>query len=57
MDILVYLLNNTEGVTELAVLADDIKQKDEWVLALRNDMVVGGVKTEYLKGFYLTSSI
>lgn len=52
----VYILNNTEGITELRVLADGIEQRNGWVLALWNDMVVGGVKEEYLKAFYLTPS-
>ena len=54
MDIeVVYVFNNTEGVTELRVPADNIEQRNGWVLALSNDMVVGGVKEEYLKAFYL----
>lgn len=52
----VYILNNTEGIAELRVLADGIEQRNGWVLALWNDMVVGGVKEEYLKAFYLTPS-
>lgn len=50
----VYLFNNTEGITELRVLADGIEQRNGWVLAFWNDQVVGGVKEEYLKAFYLT---
>lgn len=53
----VYVFNNTEGITELRVLADDIEQRNGWVLAFWNDKVVGGVKEEYLKAFYLTPSI
>lgn len=52
----VYLFNNAEGVTELRVLADGIEQRNGWVLALWNDKVVGGVKEEYLRTFYLTPS-
>jgi hypothetical protein len=50
----VYLFNNTEGITELRVLADGIEQRNGWILAIWNDQVVGGVKEEYLKAFYLT---
>ena len=49
----VYLFNNTEGVTELKILADSIEQRNGWVLAIWNDRVVAGVKGEYLKAFYL----
>lgn len=52
----VYLFNNTEGITELRVPADDIEQINGWVLAIWNDKVVGGVKEEYLKAFYLQLS-
>lgn len=50
----VYVFNNTEGMTELRVLADSIEQRNGWILAIWNDRVVGGVKEEYLKAFYLT---
>lgn len=49
----IFVFNNTEGITELKILADNIEQRNGWVLALWNDMVVGGVKEEYLKAFYL----
>lgn len=49
----IFVFNNTEGITELKILADNIEQRNGWVLALSNDMVVGGVKEEYLKAFYL----
>lgn len=49
----VYVFNNTEGVTELRVPADSIEQTSGWVIALWNGKVVGGVKEEYLKAFYL----
>lgn len=52
----VYLFNNTEGITELRVPADSIEQRNGWVLAFWNDKVIGGVKEEYLKAFYLTPS-
>ena len=50
----VYVFSNTEGITELRVLANDIEQRSGWVLALWDGKVVGGVKEEYLKAFYLT---
>ena len=50
----VYIFNNTDGITELRVVANGIEQRNGWVLALWNDMVVGGVKEEYLKAFRLT---
>ena len=53
---IVYLFNNTEGITELRVPADNIEQRSGWVLALWGNNVVGGVKEEYLKAFYLTPS-
>lgn len=53
----VYVFNNTEGITELRILADSIEQRSSWVLALWKDTVVGGVKEEYLKAFYLTPRI
>lgn len=52
----VYVFNNTEGITELKVPADGIEQINGWVLALWNDKVIGGVKEEYLKAFYLKPS-
>jgi hypothetical protein len=52
----VYLFNNTEGTTELRVLADSIEQRNGWVLALWNDKVIAGAKEEYLKAFYLGAS-
>jgi hypothetical protein len=52
----VYLFNNTEGTTELKILADSIEQRNGWVLAIWNDRVVAGAKEEYLKAFYLEIS-
>ena len=52
----VYVFNNTEGITELRVPADSIEQRNGWVLAFWNDEVIGGVKEEYLRAFYLTLS-
>lgn len=49
----IYIFNNTEEITELRVLADSIEQINGWILALWNGEVVGGVKEEYLKAFYL----
>lgn len=52
----VFVFNNTERMTELRVPADSIEQKNGWVLAIWNDNVIGGVKEENLKAFYLTPS-
>lgn len=52
----IYVFNNTEGITELRVPADSIEQRSGWVLAIWNDKVIGGVKEEYLKAFYLAPS-
>ena len=49
----VYILNNTDGITELQVFADSIEHRNGWLLALWNGEVMGGVKDEYLKAFYL----
>ena len=49
----VYIFNNTEGITELKVPANNIEQRSGWVLALLNNKVISGVKEEYLKAFYL----
>lgn len=50
----VFVFNSADGVDELRLLADDIKQTNGWVLAIWNNKVVGGVKEEYLRCFYLT---
>ena len=50
---LVYVFNNTEGLTELKVLADSVENRNGWVLAIWRDGVIGGVKEEHLKAFYL----
>lgn len=50
---LVYVFDATEGLTELRVLADSVEQRSGWVLAIWRNQVVGGVKEEYLKAFYL----
>lgn len=50
----VFVFNNADGIDELRILADDIKQTNGWVLAIWNNKVVGGVKEEYLRCFYLT---
>lgn len=48
-----YMFNNTDGITELNVLANSIEQRNGWVLAYWEDKMVCGVKEEHLKGFYL----
>lgn len=50
---LVYVFNNTEGITGFKVLADSIEQRNGWVLAIWRDQITGGVKEECLKAFYL----
>lgn len=49
----VYIFDKTEGFEELRVLADRIEQKNGWILAIWKDHVIGGVKEEHLKAFYL----
>lgn len=49
----VYVFDTDEGITELKVLADSIEQRNGWILALWHNQVIGGVKEEYLKAFYL----
>ena len=49
----VYVFNNTEGQTELRLMADSIEQRNGWVLAIWKNQIIGGVKEEYLKAFYL----
>jgi hypothetical protein len=50
---LVYLFDTTEGLSELRVLADSVEQRNGWVLAVWNNQVIGGVKAEHLKAFYM----
>lgn len=50
---IVYVFNTNDGITELRILANSIEQRNGWILALWEDKVVGGVKEEYLKAFYL----
>ena len=53
MSRVVYVFNNTEGQTELRVLADSIEQRNGWVLAIWKNQIIGGVKEEHLKAFCL----
>lgn len=50
---IVYIFNNTEGLTEMRILADSIEQRNGWILAFYHNQMVGGVKEEHLKAFYL----
>ena len=50
---LVYVFDTTEGLTELRVRADNVEQRNGWVLAIWCNQIVGGVKEEHLKAFYL----
>ena len=47
------ILDTPEGITEIRVLADSVEKQGDWVLALWNNKVTGGVKKERLKAFYL----
>ena len=49
----VFVFNGTKGDVELRLVADSIEQRNGWVLALYRNHIVGGVKEEYLKAFYL----
>lgn len=51
----VFVFNYTGGITELKIPADDIELRNGWVLAIWNNAIIGGVKEEYLKAFYLMS--
>ena len=51
----VYILDTPTGITKFKVVADSVEQRNGWVLAIWRDNVVGGVKTEFLKAFYLES--
>lgn len=50
---IVYVFDSEEGNIELRVLADSVEQRNGWVLALWHNQVIGGVKEEHLKAFYL----
>ena len=50
---IVYVFDTTEGITELRVLADNVEQRNGWVLAMWRNQVIGGVKEGCLKAFYL----
>ena len=51
----VYIFNDTEGITELRVLADSIEQRNGWVIALWHDKIMASAKEECLKAFYLSA--
>lgn len=51
----VFIFSNSERITELKIPADGVEQRNGWVLAVWENAVVGGVKEEYLKAFYLMS--
>ena len=50
----VFKLDSENGMTELRLLADSVDHRKGWVVALWKGRVVGGVKEEHLKAFYLT---
>ena len=37
----------------IKVLADSVENRNGWILAIWRDRVIGGVKEEHLKAFYL----
>lgn len=47
------ILDKPEGITELKVVVDSVEQQGDWILAVWHNKVVGGVKAEHLKAFYL----
>ena len=49
----VFVFNGTKGDVEVRLVADSIEQRSGWVLALYRNHIVGGVKEEHLKAFYL----
>lgn len=49
----IFVFNNEKGSVELRLVADSIEQRNGWVLALYRNHLVGGVKEEHLKAFYL----
>lgn len=49
----VYVFNDADGVTKIKVGANSIEQINGWVLAMLDGKVIGGVKEEYLRAFYL----
>ena len=50
---LVYILNEGQGFNELRTLANTVKQRNGWILALYHDRITCGVREEYVKAFYL----
>lgn len=49
----VFVFNSTRDDVELRLVADSVEQRNGWVLALYRNHLVGGVKEENLKAFYL----
>ena len=47
------ILDTSERIAELKVVADSVEQRGDWVFAIWNDKIVGGVKIAHLKAFYL----
>lgn len=50
---IVYVFNDTNGVSELRILADSVEQRNGWILALWHGQIMGGIKEECLKAFFL----
>lgn len=53
----VYVFDSEEGDVELRVLADSVEQRNGWILAIWRNQVIGGVKEEHLKAFYLEANV
>lgn len=49
----IYIFNDADGVTKIKIPVTNIKQINGWILAMFDGSVVGGVKEEYLRAFYL----
>ena len=50
---IVYVLNDANGISQLRILADSVEQRNGWILAIWNGKVMGGMKEECLKAFFL----
>jgi hypothetical protein len=53
---IVYMFNGTKGISELRILADSVEQRNGWVLALWQGQIMGGIKEECLKAFFLEAN-
>ena len=53
---IVYMVNDINGVSEVRILADSVEQRNGWVLALWQGQIMGGIKEECLKAFFLETN-